>query len=404
MNKKIWMAGALLCALAGTVRAAGEINLTQVLPLTGAIAVNAAGLQAGAKAYIDMINANGGVNGATINLTTLDDQYKPEETVKMVKKSLAENNPLAFMNFTGAANIEALIKSGELEKAGVALIGPRAGTQSLRSPVYPFVFHTYSSYWDETDRMVELFNSMGMTRFAVLYQDDAFGKDGFEGMQQALKLRNLPLVAGEAYPRGTTNVTAAGEKILKANPQAVIFSATAASTAEFIKQFRERMPGVQFAGVSAIDGATLVRLAGPALARGFGLAQNVPNPYKSSVALVREHRDTMTKYAPTIKPNFYTLGGYAVAKVTVEGLKRAGPAPTRAKLIAALEGIKDFDIGGMQYTYGRGLRLGTKYVDLLIIDSKGETQSLNLLGTEFVDMGLGIGLMPAPAALANTRG
>ena len=391
MNRKPWMAGmALFFALARGVGAAGpaaEINLTQVLPLTGAIAVNAAGLQAGAKAYIDMVNATGGVNGAQINLTTLDDQYKPDETVKMVKKALAENNPVAFMNFTGAANIELLIKSGELDKAGVALIGPRAGTQSLRSPVYPYIFHTYASYWDEADRMVELFNSMGMTRFAVLYQDDAFGKDGFEGVQQALKSRNLPLVAGVPYPRGTTDVAAAGEKILAANPQAVIFSATAPATAEFIKRFRERMPGVQFAGVSAIDGATLVKLAGPTLARGFGLAQNMPNPFKSSVALVREHRDAMTKYAPGVKPNFYTLGGYSVAKVTVEGLKRAGTAPTRAKLITALESIRDLDIGGVQYNYGRNQRLGTKFVDLLIIDSKGEAMSLNLLGTEYSQLG-----------------
>ena len=385
MNRSNWMAGAaLLFALAGTgAQAAGEVNFTQVLPLTGAIAVNAAGLQAGAKAYIDMVNAAGGVNGATINLTTLDDGYKPEETVKMVKKALAENNPLAFINFTGASNIEALIKSGELEKAGVPLIGPRAGTQSLRSPVYPYVFHTYASYWDEAERMVELFNSMGMSRFAVLYQDDAFGKDGFEGVQNALKRRNLPLVAGISYPRGTTDVAGPGEKILAANPQVVIFSATAPATAEFIKRFREKMPGVQFAGVSAIDGTTLVRLATPPLARGFGLAQNMPNPFKNSVALVREHRDALNKFAPTVKANFYTLGGYAVAKVAVEALKRAGPAPTRAKYIAALEGIRDFDIGGVQFTYGKGLRLGTNYVDLLIIDGKGDTQSLNMLSTDY---------------------
>jgi ABC-type branched-subunit amino acid transport system substrate-binding protein len=386
--KNAIVSAARLLALAAVgicagAQAAGEVNFTQVLPLTGAIAVNAAGLQAGAKAYIDSVNAAGGVNGAQITLSTLDDGYKPDETVKMVKKAIAENNPLAFINFTGAANIEALIKSGELDKAQVALIGPRAGTQGLRSPVNPFVFHTYASYWDEADRMVELFNSMGMNRFAVLYQDDAFGKDGFEGVQAALKKRNLPLVAGISYPRGTTEVAGPGEKILAANPQVVIFSATAPATAEFIKRFREKMPGVQFAGISAIDGTTLVKLAGPQLARGFGLAQNMPNPLKNSVVLVREHRDALNKYAPGTRPNFYTLGGYAVAKVAVEALKRAGPAPTRAKFLAALETIRDFDIGGVQFTYGKGMRLGTNYVDLLIIDGKGDTQSLNLLSSDY---------------------
>jgi ABC-type branched-subunit amino acid transport system substrate-binding protein len=101
----------------------------------------------------------------------------------------------------------------------------------------------------------------------------------------------------------------------------------------------------------------------------------MPNPGKKSVALVREHQEVLAKFAPGVRANFYTLGGYATAKVVVEALKRAGPSPTRAKFNTALEGIRDFDIGGVQYTYGSGLRMGTKFVDLLIIDANGEPQS-----------------------------
>jgi ABC-type branched-subunit amino acid transport system substrate-binding protein len=216
---------------------------------------------------------------------------------------------------------------------------------------------------------------MGTTRFAVVYQDDSFGRDGFEGVQVALKKRNLPLTVSGSYPRGTTDVAAAGEKIIAANPQAVIFCTTAPAAAEFVKRFRERMVGVQFGGISAVDGATLVKLAGAKLSRGFALAQNLPNPTKKSVALVREHQDVMAKFAPNVKANFYTLGGFSTAKVVVEALRRAGPTPTREKLNAALEGIRDFDVGGVQYTYGHGLRMGTKFVDLLIIDANGEPQS-----------------------------
>jgi ABC-type branched-subunit amino acid transport system substrate-binding protein len=132
---------------------------------------------------------------------------------------------------------------------------------------------------------------------------------------------------------------------------------------------------VQLAGFSAIDAATMVKLAGADLARGFVIAQNMPNPTKLSVRLVREHRDVMAKFAPDVKPNFYTLGGFATAKVVVEALKRAGPAPTREKFLAALERMKDFDIGGVQYSYGPGLRMGTNFVELLIINAKGEPMS-----------------------------
>lgn len=376
MNKFI-VSPALALALAlgcGAARAA-DIVISQIVPSSGPIAPNGQGVMIGGKVYIDQVNAQGGVLGQKIILKTFDDQYKPDETLRLVQQSLRDDRPIAFMNFIGAASVELLLKSGELEKAGIPLVGPRAGGQSVRKPPNSYLFHTYSSYWDELERMVDVFSTMGSTRFAVIYQDDAFGRDGFEGAQAALKKKNIPLVLAVPYPRGSTDVAPAGEKIIAANPQVVFFCTTALYAAEFVKRYREKMIGVQFAGFSAIDSAPIVKQAGTDLARGFVIAQNMPSPTKTSLPLVREHREAMAKFAPATKPNFYTLGGYASAKVLVEGLKRAGRNPTREKLIAALEGLKDYDIGGVQYTYGRGLRVGTSFVELLIVNAKGEPQS-----------------------------
>jgi len=364
---------AFVLSLGCKAAAAADIVLTEILPLTGAIAPNAQGIMIGTKAYIDSVNAAGGVHGNRIVLDTQDDQYRPDETLRLARKSIADEHPLALINLMGATGVEVVMKSGELEKNRIPLIGARSGSQTLRDPVNSFVFHTYAGYWDEVDRIVELFNSTGTTRFALVYQDDLFGRDGLGGMQAALKKRGLELVAAATFPRGTTEIGAAGEKVLQANPQAVILYMTSAPAAEFLKRFREKMPGVHLAGISTIDAATLVKLAGTQLARGLVLAQNMPSPSKSSVAFVREHRSLLAKYAPAdTKPNYYTLGGHATAKVIVEALKRAGPKPTREKLMAALEGIRDFDIGGVLYSYGHGVRVGVRFVDLLIIDGRGE--------------------------------
>ena len=66
------------------------------------------------------------------------------------------------------------------------------------------------------------------------------------------------------------------------------------------------------------------------------------------------------------------LEGYAAAKVLVEGLRRAGPNPTRAKLQAALEGMKNFDIGGLEVSYGPDDRTGLDFADLSIIGQDGK--------------------------------
>jgi branched-chain amino acid transport system substrate-binding protein len=375
MKKYFACVAMLIAAATCNAARAADIVISQILPISGPIAATGEGLRIGAKAYFDQVNAAGGVHGNKIVLDVLDDQYKGDEMYRLVQKSIAERHPIAIMCLTGSTGIDLILKNEELQKNHIALIGPRAGMQNVRNPVHPFIFHTYSSYWDEIDRIVEVFNSTGVTRFAMLYQDDTFGKDGLAGMEAALKKRNLSLVAEGTYQRGTNDVGAAGDKIMQSNPQAVIFSAMPGPTAEFLKRYREKMPGVQFAGISAIDSGTLVKLAGPKLARGFVISQNMPNPNKSSIAFVREHKKLLAQYAPGVQPNFYTLGGNATAKVIVEALKRAGPKPTREKLIAALETIHDLDIGGILYGYAHEQHLGTRFVELLIIDANGAPQS-----------------------------
>ena len=43
---------------------------------------------------------------------------------------------------------------------------------------------------------------------------------------------------------------------------------------------------------------------------------------------------------------FSSLEGFLAAKMTVEGLRRAGPAPTRQRFVTALETMRNVDLGG----------------------------------------------------------
>jgi branched-chain amino acid transport system substrate-binding protein len=66
------------------------------------------------------------------------------------------------------------------------------------------------------------------------------------------------------------------------------------------------------------------------------------------------------------------LEGYAAAKVMVEGLRRAGPAPTREKVQKALESINKFDLGGLEVSYSATDHTGLDFADLSIIGQEGK--------------------------------
>jgi hypothetical protein len=58
--------------------------------------------------------------------------------------------------------------------------------------------------------------------------------------------------------------------------------------------------------------------------------------------------------------------------VLVEGLRRAGSEPTRAKVMAALETLHNFDLGGITVSYGPRERVGSNFVEVTVIGSDGK--------------------------------
>ena len=56
----------------------------------------------------------------------------------------------------------------------------------------------------------------------------------------------------------------------------------------------------------------------------------------------------------------------------VEGLRRAGPNPTRARLVKALESMANFDLGGSVVSYSPTNRIGSRYVEVTVVGGAGK--------------------------------
>jgi ABC-type branched-subunit amino acid transport system substrate-binding protein len=358
--------------LAAAAAAAAEIVIGQVAPFSGPLAPTGDHMRAGAEIYFSQVNAAGGVQGANLKLVSMDDGYKAPETVRLARELIKESKPVALFGVVGTGNVEALVKENVLSQAGVPLVAIRSGASSLIKPVVPHVFLTRAGYAREIDAVVRQFVSTGATRIAVFYQDDPFGKDGLASAEAAIKAAGATLAAKAGYERNTTKVEAAVKAIGDVQPQGVLMVSNTAASAEFIKQSRAAGLITQYMALSVTDGPQVARTIGNQTAHGLGIVQIVPDPNNRSVPVVREMQDSFKKYAPKgIEINHTLLEGYVGAKVLVEGLRRAGAAPSPAKLRDALESIRNWDAGGIMISFSPDSHAGSSYVDISILDKEG---------------------------------
>ncbi len=363
---------ALALALLQTTAMAADIVISQLAPLTGVLASTGKQMVLGGQIYFSHINDTGGVHGQKIRVLVTDDGYKVEETVRLTREALANPEVVALYGFAGTSNVGKLLTDGVLDQGGAALVAPYTGGEPLRSPFNPWIFHVRAGYADETEHMVQQVTTLGMTRIAVMYQDDGFGKAGLEGVQKALTKRKLTLSVAAPYERNTDKVDEAVRQVKASDAQAVIMISVNKSTSAFIKRYREAGGGAQLYNISVVDPAEIVRLAGLKNAHGLGVSQVVPYPFMPSLPVVREYQTLLKKYAPTELVNYTSFEQFLGAKVLVEGLRRAGPKPTRAKVVKALESMGNFDLGGTSVGYSADNRVGSRYVEVTVIGSSGK--------------------------------
>jgi len=364
---------AALLTLPATAQVPGvttnSILLGQSAAFSGPAAQLGIQMNIGTKAYLDYVNARGGVYGRRIELKTRDDRYEANLCIDTTTKLIEEDKVFALISYVGTPTTAAAMPI--ITKAKVPLVGPFTGAELLRTPVNRYIFNVRASYYDETEKIVDVLASNGNTNIAVFYQDDNYGLAGLKGVEIAMAKRNLKISALGKVERNTIKVEDAVKSINAARPDGVVMISAYTSVAEFVRQMKKAGSVAQFHNVSFVGSKAL---ADALKDEGYGIAitQVVPFPWSSSgVRVVKEYQEIMTKAGNT-DFNFSSLEGFIVGKVMVEGLRRAGKNLTREKLIAALEDMNNVDLGEFVVSFSPTNHSGSKYVNLTMIGRGGK--------------------------------
>ena len=312
----------------------------------------------GSLAYINEINAEGGIHGRKIRLITYDDQYDPSKTVAYTQKLVLEDKVFILFDYVGTPTSVKIISM--VDEANIPLLGLFTGAEELRTPFRPHIFNVRASYYQETEAAVNYFvQKLGLKKIAVFYQDDAFGLAGLRGVEIALNKHNLKPVVTGTYIRGTEDVEKGWKIISSSHPEVIIMIGTYSPLAKYVKLCKEQghnhyFHSVSFVGADAF--ALELSKRGLSTSDRIIVTEVVPDPYeKSAVYLtaVRNYRKLSAKYFPEDKPNYVGLEGYINALILVKVLNDAGRELDREKFIRTIESLKDYSIGiGIPAVYG----------------------------------------------------
>lgn len=376
-----------------------KIIIGTTTPLTGPAAPGYLFIPQGAKAYFDYVNANGGINGRSVDLRVFDDQYNPALTKKGTSQLILRDKIFAMYGPLGTPPHSAVIQ--DLNRRGIPDVFVNTGAASFDNPrKYPMTFPYFPSYVVEAKAMgyyMERDEALkGLTK-CLFYQEGEFGENAQVGFNAAgTKFKTtVAYSSGQQVQRFTSQVT----KMRSEGCQLVVFFGVTSATTQllatsagagFAPKFMVTSVGSDPTVIGASLGAAANRLLSGLYTPSFAVAVNdIGNPFVSQMKAIADRAG--------LAWNSYSYYGINTAYVLSQALKAAGKNLTRKGLINALQtksadfrsaasvpmvinsrshqGLTGFWMG--QFGASSDLNRLTKYVMLATSSPSGEARAIN---------------------------
>ena len=318
-------------------------------------------------------NLAGGVHGRQLELTSLDDAYEPEAAALNTAALIEDQDVFALIGAVGTPTSRSAVPVAHA--AEVPYIAPFTGAEFLRDEQLTNVINVRASYYQETEEMVErLTTDLGITRIAVMYQDDSYGRAGYNGARQALERRGMEPVAIGVYPRNTISVKTALIDLQQGNPEAVIMIGAYKPVSTLVLWARHIGLDSVFMTVSFVGSNALARElnATGEVVKGVYVTQVVPFPTDDTIPVVRAYQDALAAYEPNAVPGFVSLEGYLAGLLAIAGLEACGREVDRQCFLDALHEPSLTDISGFALSLDADDNQGSDAVFLTTIGSDGQ--------------------------------
>jgi branched-chain amino acid transport system substrate-binding protein len=374
----------------------GPIKLGLTTALTGPYNEFGEGNKRGFDLAIDQWNAKGGINGRKIEIVTaLDDQMVPDRAAQNMRRLLDDPMLVGILGPAGSGATMAVIDMATAD--GRPYVNPLAQSPAATYPeglgkpprknVFQFGILSNVEAGVLGSYVAKAYKSIG-----VMHESTSYGVSGRDTLLGVIKQDRPDVkVAIEAYNQRATDVTAQLVRIQRADVEAVLVIGLGTDLVN-IRRSMARL-GLKQPLVTSAGGLSLPYFEGAGDAAIGTIAPMVsvlvdekPRPEVKNFVESYKAKYGADRYwgpdpaQPQIQMSLIVIPAYDGANLLFEGIRRAG-STDRAKVIAAMESIRDFPGVNTIYSFSaeRHHGIGPESLSMLRVVKKGDRLGLEVV-------------------------
>ena len=200
-----------------------------------------------------------------------------------------------------------------------------------------------------------------MKKIGILYQNDAYGKDGLEGARERLATYKMSLVAEIPVEPTEKDLASQILRLKNSGAEAVLMYVSPTATVIALKTAANVGFKPQWVGANTVSDYPLMFKISGGLLEGvitgaFGEVPDSKNP------LMVKYREAAKTLAPQERWGIFYYAGILFADPIVEALKKVGRNLSTEAVLKALNSIKDYQTIGPKITWTEKQHQGTDSV------------------------------------------
>ncbi|HEU4400232.1 MAG TPA: ABC transporter substrate-binding protein [Actinomycetota bacterium] len=298
----------------------------------------------GANAYFKFINDKGGVDGRKIEFVTHDDGYEPQRALTNARRLVEQDQVFALFNTLGTANNIAIWDYANQQKVPQVFVATGASNWGTDIGGHPYTIGWQPNYVTEAKVYAEYLKRQKPNgKVAVLYQNDAYGKDLLGGFKSGIEGSGVKIVKEQSYEATAPSVASQVKQLAGAGADVFLNISTPKFAAQSIATIAQTTwKPLHVLNNVAASKAQVLTPVGLKNAQGIVSTAYFKDPedqqWANDAAMV-EYKTNLAKYEPGANPDDpYNAYGWTVANTMVEALEQMRE-PTRAALMDAVRNL-----------------------------------------------------------------